>query len=56
MNQTIKCKECGNDFDFTEAEQSYFKKLVQDGKIPEYATPKRCISCRRARKNQKKSY
>ncbi|MDO8640808.1 MAG: zinc-ribbon domain containing protein [Nitrosarchaeum sp.] len=52
MDQTIKCRDCNNDFVFTESEQAFFQKLVQDGKIPQYIPPKRCKNCRQAKKNQ----
>ena len=52
MDQNIKCVDCGNNFVFTEAEQKFFEKLVQDGKIPSFVAPKRCKSCRQAKKSQ----
>lgn len=55
MDQNIKCKDCGNIFVFTESEQKFFQKLVQDGKMPSFETPKRCKSCRQAKKNQNRS-
>jgi len=56
MDQNIKCVDCGNVFVFTEAEQKFFEKLVQDGKIPSFVAPKRCKNCRQAKKNQKRIY
>lgn len=50
MDQTIQCKDCGRDFVFTMGEQRFFKKLVEEGKMEEYTPPKRCVSCRKARK------
>jgi len=42
MDKTLRCKECGNEFIFTESEQEFFQKLVKDGKITEYIEPKKC--------------
>ena len=44
-NQVIKCKDCGKDFDFTEKDQEFYK---EKGFLP----PKRCRSCRKARKER----
>ncbi len=52
MDKSIKCKDCGNDFVFSEGEQKYFEKLVEEGKITEYSEPKRCPNCRQTRKNK----
>ena len=38
-DKTIKCKDCGNDFIFTEAEQAFYKE--------------KCPDCRKARKAQR---
>jgi CxxC-x17-CxxC domain-containing protein len=43
-DKQIHCVECGNDFTFTAAEQEFFS---QKGYTNE---PKRCLSCRQARK------
>ena len=56
MDQTIKCKDFGNDFVFTEAEQEFFQKLVEDRKIPSFVAPKRCKRCRQIKKRQRRSY
>jgi hypothetical protein len=53
MDQNIKCKDCGIEFVFTEAEQNFFEKLVQSGKITNFVAPKRCKKCREANKRQK---
>lgn len=53
MDQTIKCIDCGKDFVFTEEEQKFFQKLVDSGKIQNFIAPKRCRSCRQAKKLQR---
>ena len=45
-DKTIKCKDCGNDFIFTEAEQAFYKEKGFDNE------PVRCPDCRKARKAQ----
>lgn len=40
----IRCKDCGDSFLFTAAEQKYYE---EKGLVP----PKRCKKCREARKN-----
>ena len=42
----LVCKDCGNDFIFSVAEQEFFNKKGFDEQ------PKRCVSCRR-KKRQK---
>ncbi len=54
MDKTLSCKECGDEFIFTESEQLFFQKLVKDGKITEYIEPKRCKKCRQARRDAKR--
>ena len=44
-NQVIKCQDCGENFDFTERDQEFYK---EKGFLP----PKRCHSCRKARKER----
>ena len=45
-DKTIKCDDCGKDFEFTAGEQKFYKeKGFQD--------PKRCSDCRKARKRNK---
>lgn len=51
MDKTLRCRECGDEFIFTESEQQFFQKLVKDGKITEYKEPKRCKKCRQARRD-----
>ena len=43
---TLKCKDCGNDFVFTEGEQQFYKEKG-------FTNPTRCPECRKARKQQK---
>ena len=44
-NQVIKCQDCGEDFNFTERDQEFYK---EKGFLP----PKRCRFCRNARKER----
>ena len=44
----IKCKDCGNDFEFTKGEQDFFQ---QRGLYP----PKRCPTCRMKRKKEQQN-
>lgn len=46
-DKTIKCKDCGKDFTFTDAEQSFYKEKGFDNE------PVRCPECRKARKAQR---
>lgn len=46
--KTIKCKICGNEFTWTEDEQSFY----QDRNLIE---PKRCPDCRSKRKSDKET-
>ncbi len=43
QDEKIKCKECGNEFIFSVAEQQYFENL-------DFEKPKRCKECRQKRK------
>ena len=47
-DRTLKCKDCGADFIFTEGEQAFYKEKGFENE------PTRCISCRRAKKEQKR--
>jgi CxxC-x17-CxxC domain-containing protein len=40
----LTCSDCGQEFTFTEADQAFFQERG-------YSTPKRCRSCRQAKKN-----
>ena len=44
-DKTISCQDCGREFIFTEEEQNYYTERG-------YQDPKRCKSCRMARKRQ----
>ena len=45
-DKTLKCKECGTDFIFTENEQAFFKEKGFENE------PQRCADCRTAKKQQ----
>jgi len=42
-DQTITCRDCGNDFVFTEGEQEYYASK-------DLSAPQRCKDCRAAKK------
>jgi CxxC-x17-CxxC domain-containing protein len=44
-DQTMTCRDCGQEFVFTQGEQSFYQERG-------YTTPQRCASCRAARKAQ----
>ena len=46
-DKTIKCKDCGADFVFTEGEQTFY---AEKGLVNE---PQRCPACRKARKQNR---
>lgn len=46
-DKTLKCKDCGADFIFTEGEQAFYKEKGFENE------PQRCPECRRARKMQR---
>ena len=46
-NQVIKCQDCGEDFNFTERDQEFYKEKGFEN------DPVRCPECRKARKAQK---
>ncbi|MCX7773721.1 MAG: zinc-ribbon domain-containing protein [Clostridia bacterium] len=46
-DKTLKCKDCGADFIFTEGEQAFYKEKGFENE------PQRCPECRRARKQQR---
>lgn len=46
-DKTIKCKDCGTEFVFTEREQEFYKEKGFDNE------PQRCAGCRQKRKQQK---
>lgn len=43
---TIKCKDCGNEFVFTERDQEFYKEKG-------FSDPVRCPECRKKRKQLK---
>jgi hypothetical protein len=45
---TIRCVDCGNDFNFTSADHEFFQEKI--GK--DYKTPRRCKDCRAAKRRQ----
>jgi CxxC-x17-CxxC domain-containing protein len=45
VDKTLKCRECGNDFEFTAGEQEFYQ---QKGLVNQ---PGRCPNCRAARRN-----
>ena len=44
-NQVIKCQDCGENFNFSEREQEFYKEKG-------FRPPKRCRFCRNARKER----
>ncbi len=46
-DKTIVCKDCNNEFVFTESEQEFYKEKGFENE------PQRCPDCRRARKQQR---
>ena len=45
-DKTITCRDCGSEFIFSVGEQEFYKEKGFDNE------PVRCISCRRAKKEQ----
>ncbi len=48
-DKTIICKDCGNEFVFTEGEQAFYKEKGFEN------DPVRCPACRRNKKQQRNS-
>ncbi len=48
-DRTLKCKDCGSDFVFTEGEQQFYQEKGFEN------DPVRCPECRRARKAQRRN-
>lgn len=46
-DKTLVCKDCGNEFVFTEGEQEFYKEKGFENE------PQRCPACRKARKAQR---
>ena len=49
-DRTLKCKDCGADFIFTEGEQAFYKEKGFEN------DPVRCPECRKARKNARNNF
>ena len=47
QNKTIQCADCGTDFSFTAEDQEFFQSKGYTNE------PKRCPSCRQARKTER---
>lgn len=54
-DKEIKCVECGETFLYTEQLQKKLHDLFAAGKIDGVTEPKRCLPCRSARKQNKRS-
>ena len=48
-DKTLTCSDCGKEFTFTDSEQQFFKKHG-------FHEPKRCSTCRAARKKKRNDY
>lgn len=46
-DRTLKCKDCGQDFIFTEGEQAFYKEKGFENE------PQRCPTCRKAKKQSR---
>ena len=46
-DKTLVCKDCNNEFIFTQGEQDFYKEKGFENE------PQRCPDCRRARKQQR---
>ena len=49
QDETLKCRDCGNEFVFTAGEQEFYAQRGFENK------PSRCKECRTAKKNAQKS-
>jgi hypothetical protein len=49
-DKNLICKDCNQEFVFTEGEQAFYKEKGFDNE------PQRCPACRRAKKQQRNSY
>lgn len=47
-DKTLNCKDCNNEFVFSEGEQAFYKEKGFENE------PQRCPDCRRAKKNQRR--
>ncbi|MDD4188706.1 MAG: zinc-ribbon domain-containing protein [Eubacteriales bacterium] len=48
-DKTLKCKDCGEEFVFTESEQAFYQEKGFENE------PQRCPDCRKARKAQRRN-
>lgn len=48
-DKTLHCKDCGNEFIFSEGEQAFYKEKGFENE------PQRCPECRKARKSQRRN-
>lgn len=48
-DKTLKCKDCGSEFVFTEGEQQFYQEKGFENE------PQRCPDCRRAKKAQRRN-
>ena len=49
-DKNMICRDCNQEFVFTESEQAFYKEKGFDNE------PQRCPACRKARKQQRNSY
>ena len=49
-DKTLVCKDCGDDFVFTEGEQQFYAEKGFDNE------PQRCPDCRKARKAARRNF
>lgn len=49
-DKTLTCKDCNNQFVFTEGEQTFYKEKGFENE------PQRCPDCRKSRKQQRSNF
>ena len=49
-DKVLNCKDCNSNFTFTESEQAFYKEKGFENE------PQRCPECRKARKQQRRSF
>lgn len=49
-DKTLTCRDCGNEFIFTEGEQAFYAEKGFENE------PTRCPECRKARKAQRRNF
>lgn len=52
MAKTLVCKDCQQEFEFSDGEEANLRRLVEEGRIDAYNEPKRCRDCRAAKKGR----